>query len=453
MLSVTGARDCYQYELPFNLIHIDHGLCLAKKGSWAKYDYCLSLNSYIEALLSDFKAWLNCSRFHKKKYAIAFDMLLANLLTAHYTESQLLLSRDNTHYVHSVLNPERISNKTLKTCCDYLAEKNLIALLIGKANQYDLNASWCIPLMPLIAELEKTKARVLLRENTQLAIVRDKDHSPIGRYTNRNKALELARLELPVKNYYQTWLNHTATLDGNYLLPWLKRIFNERMNYGGRFYGSYQNLPSADRERILIDGERTEEPDYRSIHFHLLYALEGLQFIGDPYSVNGYEHLRPVFKLLCLQLVNIENLGAFKACITKSADIDLQQRFSEYRAKREAYDKAKAMGLKAYPPIKSKAFEGFIEGIPKGVTGDELLSLLLERHAPIAHHFGTEKIGLKLQRLDSDVMANALDKLQGIPCLPVHDSIRCKVSDLGAVTSAMKAAFHEIMNQSIHVDC
>lgn len=450
MLSITGAPG-YQYELPFNLIHIDHGLCLAKRGTWVQYDYCLS-NPYLDTLLGDFKLWLNSKRFHKKKYVIAFDMLLANLLTAHYTGSQLLLSRDNTHYVHKVLNPERISNKTLKVCCDYLAEKSLIALLIGKANQYDLNASWCIPLMPLIAGLEKTRARVLLRENTQLAFVRDKNHNPIERYKNRAKSLELARLELPVKNYYQTWLNHNATLDGNYLLPWLKRIFNERLEYGGRFYGNYQNLPSRERERILIDGEITVEPDYKAIHFHLLYALEGLQFVGDPYLVIGYEHLRPVFKLLCLQLVNIEHLSAFKACITKSADTDLQQRFREYRAKREAYDKAKAMGLKAYPPIKSKAFAGFIEGIPQGVTGDELLSLLLERHAPIAHHFGSPKIGLKLQRLDSDVMANALERLRGIPCLPVHDSIRCKVKDLGEVKLAMKAAFNEIMNQSIHVN-
>ena len=441
----------YQYVLPFNRLKLDSGLCLAKKGYWADYDYCLSLNNYLESLLSDFQLWQNSKRFHKKKYYMAFDMLLANLLNAHYREAQLLISRDNTHHVYRALNPDRISNRTLKVCCDYLADKNLIALLIGKANDRDKNASWCVPLMPLIAELHKNKARVLLRDNAHLAIVRDKDKNPISPFKNRNKSLKLARLEAPVKRHHQTWLNHTATLAGNYLLPWSRRIFNLDMEHGGRFYGNYQNLPSADRKRILIDGERTIEPDYRAIHFNILYALEGLQFVGDPYLIKDHEHLRPVLKSICLHLVNIEHLSAFKACITKSGNPALQKLNSDYKARREAYERHRALGLKAIEPREPKALDGFIEGLPVGSKGDELLSLLLERHAPIAHHFGTEKIGLKLQRLDSEIMANALDRLQGIPCLPVHDSIRCKVSDCGLVKSAMKSAFKDITGQSIIV--
>ena len=449
---VASACVGYQLELPFNRLKLDCGLCLAKRGCWANYDYCLSFSSYLEALLSDFKLWQNSKRFHKKKYYVAFDMLLANLLNAHYREAQLLISRDNTHRVYRALNPDRISNKTLKVCCDYLAEKNLIALLIGKANAHDKNASWCIPLMPLVAELEKNKARVLLRGNAHLAIVRDKDDNPISPFTNRNKAFELARLAAPVKRHYQTWLEHTATLDGNYLLPWLRRLFNLNMEHGGRFYANYQNLPFAIRDQILIDGERTIERDYKAIHFYILYALEGLQFIGDPYRIKDHEHLRSAFKALCLKLVNIENLSAFKACITKSGNPALQQLNSAYKARREVYESYRALGLKATEPRKPKALEGFIEGLPVGSKGEELLSLLLERHKPVAHHFGTDKIGLKLQRLDSEIMANALDRLEGIPCLPVHDSIRCKVSDCEAIDSAMKAAFKEVMGQSIPVD-
>jgi hypothetical protein len=449
---VHTASGAYQYELPFNRIKLDSGLCLAKKGHWAKYDYCLTLNSYIDSLLTDFQSWLGCSRFHKRKYSVAFDMLLANLLTAHYNDAQLLISRDNTHHIHATLNPDRISNKTLRLCCDYLAEKNLIGLLIGKANQHDENASWCVPLMPLIAELEKAKARILLKSGATLVVVRDKDKQPIQRYTNRNKALKLKVLERSARHYYQTWLEHTATLDGKYLLPFVKRIFNESLEFGGRFYGSYQNLSSDVRGRILIDGERTVEPDFKAIHFHLLYAKEGLQFIGDPYLIKGYEHLRPVFKLLCLQLVNVENLSAFKACITRSGDPELQRQYSKYKARRAVYDESKALGLKATKPHKLKAFEGFIEGIPDGLNGEDLLNLLLQRHAPVAHYFGTDRIGLRLQKMDSEVMTSAIDKLKGIPCLPVHDSIRCKVSDVGAVKSAMRSAFKEVTGQSILVD-
>ena len=53
--------------------------------------------------------------------------------------------------------------------------------------------------------------------------------------------------------------------------------------------------------------------------------------------------------------------------------------------------------------------------------------------------------------MDSDLMAVALDKLVGIPCLPIHDSIRCRVSDMGKVNKAMIDAFKELFGQSIVV--
>ena len=68
-----------------------------------------------------------------------------------------------------------------------------------------------------------------------------------------------------------------------------------------------------------------------------------------------------------------------------------------------------------------------------------------------AHHFGVQNIGLKLQKLDSELMANALTKLDGMPCLPVHDSIRCRLSDMRMVTDAMIEAFRELHGQKIVV--
>ena len=95
--------------------------------------------------------------------------------------------------------------------------------------------------------------------------------------------------------------------------------------------------------------------------------------------------------------------------------------------------------------------KGFIENIPTNANGSELLQLIMDRHHPIAHHFGTKNIGLKLQKLDSELMALALNKLVGIPCLPVHDSIRCRLSDMRMVTDAMIEAFRELHGQKIVV--
>ena len=46
-------------------------------------------------------------------------------------------------------------------------------------------------------------------------------------------------------------------------------------------------------------------------------------------------------------------------------------------------------------------------------------------------------------------MSLVLTKLDGIPCLPVHDSIRCKVSDAGVVRKAMIDSFKEMFGQTI----
>jgi len=50
---------------------------------------------------------------------------------------------------------------------------------------------------------------------------------------------------------------------------------------------------------------------------------------------------------------------------------------------------------------------------------------------------------------DQLVMALALNKLVGIPCLPVHDSIRCRVSDMEQVSNAMLDAFKELHGHNI----
>jgi hypothetical protein len=444
--------DFKQLSLPFNIILIDHGLCLAPNGRPAKYDFQLKSSfRLINNLCDSLEAFSDFERFHRRIYEDAFSMLLANLRTAHYQKAQLVFSRRTAHKI-TPDNPARISPATVRKCLDFLAEKGLISMVVGKANEFEKNSSWCIPLPPLIALFEQHDAQVRLHKKAPLAVVRDDEKKDIPPYKNRNKRLALEGLAGPVRRYTETWLDHSATLGDAYLLPWLKRKFNNTMDYGGRFYGHYQNLPKTDRARILIDGARTVEPDYKAIHFSILYALEGLQFVGDPYLVPNYEHMRPVFKLLCLQLVNIENLSSFKACITRSGKPEIQRELRCYRDKIKVYNHERSLGLRTKLPVKPKRLTGVIAGLPEGVIGAQLIDLLFERHEAIKSHFGKEKIGLQLQKLDSEIMANALDRLEGIPCLPVHDSIRCKIDDSGTVIRAMKEAFSDVMGKHIEVD-
>ena len=439
-----------QLSLPFNVHRIDHNLYLAPKGRWSDLDYILNKDHLVNGFLNDFKRWSKLKRFAKKVYFDAFNMVLANLEAVHRTSSQLLLSRSNGK--HRTGNPMNIDNRTISLVTDYLADRGLIDLHIGRRSDTDKNASWCIPLMPLIALLDKHDAEIRLHRKTQFAIVRDSEGQAIPVYTNRAKALKLNKLAKPVRDHYETWLNHTATLDDSYLLPWLRRLFNRSMDLGGRFYGHYQQIPSVDRKRIRIDGEPTVELDYKSLHIAVLYALEGSRPGRDPYVIEGHEDKRPAIKSIFLSLVNTENLSSLKANITRSGNPEVQKEFRRYKSKREQYERLRALNLKAVEPVKPVSIKkGFIENIPEGANGGDYLKLIIDRHRKIEHHFGTENIGLRLQNIDSELMALALDKLGAIPCLPVHDSIRCKVSDASLVNQAMVDSFNDRFGQNIIV--
>ena len=456
VLGTSFANDDYQYELdvgiqlplPFNVHHIDRSLFLAPNGHWSDLDYVLNKDHLVNQFLTDFKRWSRLKRFSKKLYFDALNMVLANLVAVHYSSSQLLLSRSNGK--HKGSNPVGIDNRMISLVTDYLADRGFIDLHIGRRNDKDKNASWCIPLMPLIAFLDKHDAKFRLHNKTQFAVVRDANKNAIPMYTDRTKAHRLDRLADPVRDHYETWLCHTATLDQSYLLPWLKRLFNRNMDLGGRFYGHYQNIPSFDRRRIRIDGEVTVELDYKSLHIALLYALEGLSVAGDPYLIDGYEDKRSAFKSMCLRLVNSDDLKSFEANITRSGNPNVQRDFDRYKVRREQYEYLKSLGLKATEPSKPMSIrKGFIENIPEGGKGGDYLQLILSRHKPIAHHFGTKNIGLRLQKMDSELIALVLDTLKTIPCLPVHDSIRCKVSDMELVSNAMIESFRELHGQEI----
>ena len=90
----------------------------------------------------------------------------------------------------------------------------------------------------------------------------------------------------------------------------IRRIFNSTsFDTGGRFYGGWwQNIPSAYRGLITIDGKRTAEFDYGRLHPTMLYAKKGLTLSEDAYDIGvgkGDEH-REVIKQLFNAMVQMK---------------------------------------------------------------------------------------------------------------------------------------------------
>jgi len=162
----------------------------------------------------------------------------------------------------------------------------------------------------------------------------------------------------------------------------IRRIFNSiSFDIGGRFYGGWwQNIPSAYRSLITIDGKRTVEFDYGRLHPTILYAKKGLTLSEDAYDIGvgkGNEH-RDVIKQLFNAMVQMK----------EPQDRPPKVKFSQ-----------------------------------TGKTWKQLKSLILEKHEPIKDKFFCG-MGNKLQFEDSQLAEKVMLHFakQDIPVLPVHDS-------------------------------
>jgi len=182
----------------------------------------------------------------------------------------------------------------------------------------------------------------------------------------------------------------------------------------GRLYcGAVQTLRKTTRATILLNDEETAEPDFKGLHPRLLYAAEGLQIAPD---VDVYS-------------------------FAKTAKVSAGLRDS--MTKKQMRDLARAAQLYAFNARGRKSACQAVEN-NKGIAYSDARALydaMAAQHVPIAKYFGAD-MGIRLQRLDSDIMTLVLAELValGIPGLPVHDSVVCPKRALATVTSIMAAA-------------
>jgi hypothetical protein len=169
----------------------------------------------------------------------------------------------------------------------------------------------------------------------------------------------------------------------------LHRVFNRgSFKKNGRAYGAqHQSLSKELRKHILINDQKTLEPDFSAYHMLMLYHMEGIDYADDPYTVISGLYYRDFFKSVCLIFIN-------------------------------------ANCSKAWRPIKEKMEELKIQ-LPKVKQPYvSLLKKVREIHGPIAHHIGADK-GIELQNIDSHIMNAILMRLMdmGILGLSVFDSV------------------------------
>jgi hypothetical protein len=197
-------------------------------------------------------------------------------------------------------------------------------------------------------------------------------------------------------------------VSGTYLLPdapRVRRVFNRSsFHKGGRLYGWWQNLSSADRRQILLNGEPVLEPDYAQIHAQIIYALKGIPLTGDAYETGEFPRAWGT-KAFNIGINAKNKLGAMAA-------ISKELRISRHNA-------------------------------------SKLLGAIAVKHRQVSDIFCSDA-GVGLMKIDADITLRAVQHCQaeGITVLPVHDSLIVPAIDAERAAEIMKAAFEERFPES-----
>ncbi|WP_267406926.1 hypothetical protein [Methylobacterium sp. GC_Met_1] len=172
---------------------------------------------------------------------------------------------------------------------------------------------------------------------------------------------------------------------------------------GGRLYGSWQQIPSALRSSVTLNGEPTAEPDFSSIHPRLAYAMAGRPLApgDDPYTTGDFP--RKHGKLAVLVSLNAPTTTAAVGAIAEEL------------------------------------------GTPREYAS-RLLKAVKAKNPDIAHMLGTDA-GVILQRRDSDIALDVIEACHrdGIHVLPVHDSFIVPAKHADRTREIMDRAWSEAL--------
>ncbi len=201
--------------------------------------------------------------------------------------------------------------------------------------------------------------------------------------------------------------NHEVT-------PYLKAIYKMNFSMYGRLHTSgyrhVQGYSGSERKKIRIDGCTVSELDYSGLHPNLLYAAEGIQYEGDPYSiVDDNSDLRLFLKHIFMHLLN-------------SKDFTQAERASNYYL-RDAGNKKLLNDNDVF-------------------NARPIMEQFIKEHNKIAHYFCSgKKTGMRVMNKDARIALDVVNHFakQGKPIIPIHDSF--------IVQSPFEEELFDVMNK------
>ncbi len=315
----------------------------------------------------------------------------------------------------------KITAYQLRSVINYLVSKDLIVFYKGVKFNNQSYYSRVIPSQDFKFDLRNLgldKMRITKNRDMERIVLKankDKGKKKVDYKDNRqtrSKRDFILKYEEHI-NKYEFKINHKRI--GRIIF---KRVFNNESFFsGGRFYSSYQNIPSSSRSQDMrVNNLKMREWDYAGLHINMLYALEDLPiYNGHVYTIKGFEKFRNLFKIALQIAINAKD-------------------------KRAAYS-----GMNKH--LRSNGISSDV------MTGKKLLELFANKHIKISHYFFSG-VGVKLQYKDSQIVEKILNMAikKNIPVLPVHDSFLAPEIYSKEIIRFMKKSALKVMNTEFNID-
>ena len=384
----------------------------------------------VSTLLREVRALPGFDKGNRQKQEVAMRVIASNLVHINdlSPEPPLTVKRGNGDYKSNRYNPYSIGIASLRWvinglhACGYIRYQqgnhgSETVMFMGHAweNKGNLSRVWVADkLTQLIGRMHNhgirtdTKARelVVLKKPKE----EGKDHADLDDYTdtdftnNSRAILEnhnalLARTEITLSGHTCEQVLHVGNRTYDLTDKTTYRSFsNSSFEQGGRIYGGFwEQIPNNDkdgevrgyRKKILINGNKTVELDFSSLHLTMAYSREKI----DPLTVFEQEDL-------------YELPGYERTVVKTSWNVSLS-----------CHRRDNGLGA-IRKELKKMGVEKTTEEL------SDLVDAFQAKHPKVAKYM-FKNWGLKLQFQDSEMMIIIIQRFDelGIPVLTVHDSI------------------------------
>ena len=400
-----------------------HGRWLNHNPLWFNPTISLPESVTVEDLLDRL---LHGQRIYRRDLWIRdLSILLANLIAAERSErSRPVVISLNDNDWHQPAEYEYPTSRVLRLT-KYLHDEGLINMKKGSHFEHKGRKTriWAAP--ALLADHPELCREVVVRPPAKLVELRAARNRDLTgdakRRTQRRGGLKLLLYEeTPLTRGWRKKLARANAINEDARIAYydngvcyelhtaMKAIFIGDFDHYGRLhscgYRHAQGLSKTARHTITIDSLPVVELDYSGLHPRMLYAAEGKQYEGDPYSdaidriPGGFgwseearRRSRPLLKTTLLALLDSPSVDTAQSSVNKW----LYKHYAESRyLRRLGIDRARVL----------------IEAFAKA-------------HSPIAHYFGSD-VGMKLMNKDARIAMDVVWHFtkQNVSIIPVHDS-------------------------------